>query len=179
MDATGLAVAVVAVFGTLLSPVVTQRLSERARQKEFELQRAHRTEDHVYERQQAQYEQKRACYVAMTATSRRYRIELMNYLYATVGRGADVAAPSALRMAREAYIASVAETHMTATAPVLAALESVTSNLSNAFRLIKRMEDGEPDPDWSFERIEAFLVELWNQWVVLRQVMRADLGVED
>src|SRR5215470_565786 len=165
MDVGELAVAVVGVLGTLFSPIVTQRLSARVKREEFELHRAQRGEINTYERQKALYEQKRMCYVGMVASSRRYRIELMNYLHAVAKGAVDDGARSALRVAREAYIASVAETHMTASGPVLGALEPVTDNLSTAFRAIKRFEDGELEPEWSFERIENFLVELWGQWV--------------
>jgi hypothetical protein len=179
MDLGGLAIAVVGVLGTLSSPVITQRLSQRAKQEEAELRGAQLAEDSAREWQRALYEQKRSCYISMTATSRRYRIELMNYLYAAVKGQVDTSARDSLRTAREAYIASIAETHVTATLSVLEALEPVTTNLSWAFRVVKLVEEGNPGDGWQFEDVEAFLVKLWDQWVVLRQVMRADLGVED
>jgi hypothetical protein len=115
----------------------------------------------------------------MIATSRRYRIELMNYLYAIRNDRLDATVRESFRAAREAYIASVAETHLTAPDAVLTPLETVTRGLSRAFQLIMRLQDGEPDPDWPVERLEAYLVGLWDEWAVLRRAMRADLGVPD
>jgi hypothetical protein len=41
------------------------------------------------------------------------------------------------------------------------------------------LEDGDPEQGGSFEEIEEFLLQLWEEWVTLRRVMREDLGVRD
>ena len=178
--ATGaLIIAIVGVVGTLSSPIVTQRLSSRARREEFEALRIQRQEEYQRERERAVLSDKRACYIAMIATSRRYRVELMNYLH-MVDRGEiDHASQESLEDIRRAYIASYAELQMTATSGVMEAVEPVTHGLSKAYRATKHLEHGEPESDGSFEEIREFLLQLWEQWRHLRNAMRNDLKVQD
>lgn len=60
--------------------------------------------------------EKRSCYIVMTAMSRRYRVELMNYLHAVKRGAVDRDIRESLEEARRGYIASFAETQMTANA---------------------------------------------------------------
>lgn len=110
---------------------------------------------------------------------RRYRIEIMDYLYKIKRATVDDAARDELESARRPYIASIAEAHLTATLTVLDTIESVTAGLSRSYRATKHLEDGEPEPEGSFEEIEAFLIQLWGEWRNMREAMRKDLGVED
>jgi hypothetical protein len=174
-----LLIAVVGVLGTLSAPVVSQRLSASARREEFALQRLHRQEDFDRELQREALAAKRACYVSLTATSRRYRVELMNYLHRVNGGTAGDGPRGELEEARRGYIASLAETQMTATAPVLDAVDPVTSGLSEAYRTIMALDGGHPQPGWSFEETRDFLQEHLEDWRHLRAATRADLGVRD
>jgi hypothetical protein len=68
---------------------------------------------------------------------------------------------------------------MTATAPVLDAVDPVTSGLSEAYRAIMALDGGHPQPGWSFEETRDFLQEHLEDWRHLRAATRADLGVRD
>ena len=103
----------------------------------------------------------------------------MNYLYKIKRETLDDVARNELENARRPYIESMAEAHLTATLQVLDTIEVVTAGLSKAYRSIKHLEDGEPEPGGSFEEMETFLVELWDRWKDMREAMRQDLGVED
>jgi hypothetical protein len=178
-ETSAILIAIAGVFGTLAAPIVSQRLSARAKRDEFEMQKSQRIDDRQQEQQQLDFTTKRSCYIAMIATSRRYRIELMNYLYKIKRQTVDDPARDELEGARRPYIASVAEAHLTAPLKVLSAIDPVTSGLSKGYRATKHLEDGEPEPDGSFEEIEAFLIQLWDKWLTMREAMRQDLGVED
>lgn len=178
-DTSAIAIAAVGVLGTLVAPIVSQRLSTRARREDFEMQKSQREEDYVREKRDAELASKRSCYIALTAASRRYRVELVNYLYG-VKRGA-VSEESRIDLegARRAFIASVAEAQMVATVKVLSTLGPVNDGLSRAYGMIKDLQNGEQDEDGSFEDILQFLTKQWDQWDGLSDAMRNDLGVED
>lgn len=179
MNTTSILIAAIGVMGTLVAPIVSQRLASRAKHDDLKIERSHRLDEQQQEQRRNALAAKRACYIAMVATSRRYRIELMNYLYKIKRETLDDAARNELENARRPYIESMAEAHLTATLRVLNSIEIVTAGLSKAYRAIKHLEDREPEPDGSFEEMETFLVELWDRWKDMREAMRQDLGVED
>ncbi len=179
VNTTSILIAAFGVIGTLVAPIISQRLASRAKRDDAEIERSHRLAERQQEQIQVALVNKRNCYISMVATSRRYRIELMNYLYKVKQRTSDTEARDELEEARRPYIESMAEAHLTATLQVLDTIEAVTAGLSKAYRAIKRLENGEPEPGGSFEEIEAYLVELWEKWKYMREAMRQDLGVED
>ena len=174
-----LVIAVVGVLGTLAGTIVSQVLSARARRADFDMQRSQRREDYIHERQKADLANKRSCYIAMMASSRRYRVELMNYLYMVKQKTINSDARNDLENARRAYLDSIAEVQIVATLKVLSTIDPVGSGLSKAYHAIKQLQSGEPEPDGSFEEIDRFLKELWDQWRYMREAMRQDLGIED
>src|SRR5689334_2662310 len=126
MDAsvTALVIAIVGVIGTLSASIATQIMSAKARGDEFSLQRSHRQEDYAREQAEAVLAQKRSCYVSMMSSSRRYRVELMNYLFA-IKRGSVVnEASMRLEDARLAFSVSFAEAQLTGSLPVREAVNS-------------------------------------------------------
>jgi hypothetical protein len=181
MDAsiTALLIAVVGVFGTLFAPIVSQRLSARARREEFELQRLHRQEEYDRERQQEIFVNKRNCYIEIISAARRYRLELMNHLY-EVNRGTvDYAASARLEEARLAFGTSFAQAQLTGTLAVLEAVEPIRKGMSDSYQSIKNLEEGAPNPGESFEEVRDFLLGLWDEWPRLHTAIRVDLGVKD
>jgi hypothetical protein len=179
MNTTSILIAAVGVIGTLVSPIISQRLASRAKRDDLEIERSHRLDERQQEQRQLALANKRACYIAMVTTSRRYRIEIINYLDKIRRATLDAAARDELENARRPYIESNAEAQLTATLSVLNTIEAVTDGLSKAYRATKHLEDGEPEPGGSFEEMEAFLVEIWDRWKYMREAMRQDLGVED
>jgi hypothetical protein len=172
-------IAVVGVVGTLAGSIVGQLLTARTRRYELEIQRSQQQEDYARKRRVAELADKRSCYIAMMTSSRRYRVEVMNYLYAVKERTVDATARSDLESARRACLDSLGEVQIVATLEVLATIDPVNSGLSNAYRATKRLEAGEPEPDGSFEEIYQSLTDLWDQWHHMREAMRKDLGVKD
>lgn len=178
-DISAIVIAAVGVVGTLAGTIVSQLLSTRARKADFEMQREQRKEEYVQERQKTDLANKRSCYIAMMASSRRYRIELMNYAYAVKEQVVDNDARHELENSRRACLDSFAEVQIVATLRVKDTVEPVNSGLSKAYRFVKRFEAGEPEPGGSFEEIERFLTKLWDKWRYMAEAMRQDLEVED
>jgi hypothetical protein len=176
---TALLIAIVGVIGTLLAPIVSQRLSARARREDFEMQRSQRQDEHYHEQQEKILANKRTCYITMISAARRYRLELMSYLYA-VNRGTvDDGARDRLEEARLAFNTALAETQLTATTPVLEALEPISKGMRESYTATKNLEQGASGLDSSFEEIRTFLLKLWDVWPRLHEAMRDDLGVKD
>lgn len=93
---TALIVAIVGVLGTLLAPIVSQRLSARARREEFEMQRTQQLDEYRRQQEEKVLMAKRACYITVISSARRYRLELMRYLFAVKEGAVDDTAGSRL-----------------------------------------------------------------------------------
>jgi hypothetical protein len=167
-DFGALVLALVGVLGTLSASIVTQILSARNQSRAFGLQIRR-------EREQEMQAIKRACYVAMFANSRRYRVELMNYLYAIRAKAVNDGARAALEEARRAYSTSVAETELTADAEVLTAIKQVDKVLAGSFARIKALEREGPQSNSSFEEVMSTLGTFWDLWPSLQDALRREL----
>ncbi|WP_433889406.1 hypothetical protein [Streptomyces sp. CA-111067] len=174
-----LSVALVGVLGTLFAPVLSQRLLARAQEDLFEREQQASRGRWLQEQAEGRLTQRRESYVAVNAALRRYRVELMNYLW-DVSRGLVPAeAVERLESARHTHHAAYAEAQMIASTEVLEELEAVVDGLSQGYRQTKNLEEGNPDTDGSFDEIRDHLSRLWDRLAQMRGVMRADLGVED
>lgn len=120
---------------------------------------------------------RRACYIETNAAYRRYRIQLMNYLWHVHRNEVTEAGKEGLEAARHTHHAAFAEAQMVASPAVLAQLDDVAKALSEGYRRTKCLEEGNPDPDDTFKVIEAYLQWIWERWKEMRAVLRADLGV--
>jgi hypothetical protein len=181
MDATttALIIAIVGVAGTLLAPIVSQRLSAHAKREEFELQRLQRQEEYDRERGERTLIHKRDSYISITSSSRRYRVELMNYLFAIKRGLVSNELNVRLEDARVAFSVSFAETQLIGALPVLVAVTPIRDGLSDAYRAIRKLETETSRKDKDFDEIEVFLLDLWGKWPPLHTAMRTDLGTED
>jgi hypothetical protein len=177
---TALVIAIVGVLGTLSASIVSQRLSARARHQELEQQRLDRIDEYAREQKEKVFTSKRNCYLGLSIATRRYRVELMNYLY-SVDRGAvNEDAQSRLQEARFAFLASVSETQLAGSLSVLDALEPVIKGNARAYAAVKNLEAGRPESDGSFDEIKAFIHKIWdNEWPQVIERARADLYVHD
>ncbi|MER5462515.1 hypothetical protein ABT010_17920 [Streptomyces sp. NPDC002668] len=171
--------AIVGVAGTLFAPVLSQRLVARVQREQFERQQQMTHGQWLREQGQSELAQKRACYVTTNAAFRRYRIELMNYLWHVHRGDVTARAQEALEAARHGHGAAFAEAQMIASAAVLRELDVNAKALSSAYGKIKYLEEGNPEPAGSFEEIGVDLAWLWDRWKVMRGVMRQDLGIND
>ena len=78
-DLTTVIVAVLGVAGTLSAPLLTHRITARAKQQEFELQRDQRREEAAKAQREDAYAERRALYAKLNTAARQYTQELRNY----------------------------------------------------------------------------------------------------
>ncbi|MFD5617338.1 hypothetical protein [Streptomyces yangpuensis] len=172
-----LAVAFVGVTGTLLAPIVSQRLLARVQSDQFERQERAADAQWLREQQVVELNKRHSCYVTANSGYRRYRVDLMNYLW-FVHRGETTPQRRTdLEEARHAMHASFAEAQMVASDTVLAELDSMTQTLAHAYSRLMGLAEGAAEPGGSFEEIQADLLRANDRWIVMRDAMRADLGV--
>jgi hypothetical protein len=172
-------IAAVGVIGTLLSGLVSQQMSARTRRRDFEMQKSQRQEDRLHDQRQLTLAAKRSSYVAVMENARRFRHELVSYLYERTRGTTDSASDAELRAARRAFVAAFAEAQLTASPPVLAMIEPFNLGLSQAYRDIKQLEDADTAPKGAVAELEDFLGSVWSHWDDMRAAMRRDLGTED
>jgi hypothetical protein len=173
----GLAAAVVGVTGTLAASVLSQRFLARVQAQQFERQQQAAEAQWHREQQVAELNRRRDGYMQVNASFRRYRTHLMNFLW-TVHKGAVTPdAREVVEDARRDHHSVFAEAQMIASAAVLIELDGMTTALSEVYRRIMCLEEGNPDPDGSFNEIRTDFVRLWERWERMRAVMRADLGL--
>ncbi|GAA3266746.1 hypothetical protein [Streptomyces lavendulae] len=173
-----LASAIVAVTGTLLAPVLSQRITGRVQADQFDRQERLARAQWQRDRRAAEREKRRDCYVHANAGYRRYRVELMNHLWAVHRDEVTDEGRAALQEARHAMHSAFAEAQMIASDAVMAELDVLTRELADAYARTMRLERGNPLPGWGFDEVLAALLDLGDAWVRARAVMRADLGVE-
>ncbi|MFJ8824455.1 hypothetical protein ACIREE_22030 [Streptomyces sp. NPDC102467] len=174
-----LVVGVCGVMGTLLAPVLSQRSQARALEADFERHQQADGAQWRREQERVGLEQRRTCYVDTNAAFRRYRVQLMNFLYFVHRGEVDEVASQELEAARQAHHAAFAEAQMVASASVLGHLDELALALGQSYRRTKNLQEGHPEPNGSFEEIEAYLSWLWERWDAMRGAMRADLGISD
>ncbi|MDH6125934.1 hypothetical protein [Kitasatospora sp. GP82] len=173
-----LVVAVFGVMGTLLAPLLAQRAQAQVSKDDFERQQLAAQTQWDREQRQANLAQRRACYVATNAAYRRYRVEIMKFLWCSHQGGVTEQDRDVLEQARQAHHAAFAEAQMVASRAVLEQLDVVTQALSEAYRKTQCLHEGNPDPNGSFDEIRDYLKWLWERWEEMRSVMRVDLGIE-
>ncbi|MFF3426658.1 hypothetical protein [Streptomyces sp. NPDC002602] len=180
MDNAWLALAgtTIAVAGTLVAPIVSQRLLAHAESDRHERQERAADAQWVREQRVVALDKRRDCYVNANSGYRRHRIELMKYLWLVHKRGDTAEERTALEDARHAMHASFAEAQMVASDSVLAELDALAQTLAHLYDRIMRLEEGDAAPDDSFEKIRTDLLRANAQWVIMRGEMRADLGVD-
>ncbi|MEU9027916.1 hypothetical protein AB0D46_10325 [Streptomyces sp. NPDC048383] len=173
-----LVIALIGVGGTLFAPLLTQRLVARVQAEQGGRQERVAEAQWRREQQVAALDKRRDCYVAANSGYRRFRVELMNYLWLV---DEDALAPerrTALEDARHAMHASFAEARMAASGAVLAELDAVSQAFASLYDRGLRLEEGSPAPDGSFEEIQSGLLRANEQGVVRRGAMRAHVGAE-
>ncbi|MFJ8018043.1 hypothetical protein [Streptomyces sp. NPDC096339] len=173
-----LAGAVVAVTGTLLAPILSQRVLGRVQAEQFERQQRVAEAQWAREQRLAEVHKRRACYVTANSGYRRYRIELMTYLWLVHKGEATPEARAELGEARHGMHTAFAEAQMIASDVVLAELDGMTQRLATAYARTLRLEEGRPAPSGSFQEIHDELRSMSGQWTAMRTAMRTDLGVD-
>ncbi|MGW5640592.1 hypothetical protein [Streptomyces sp. NPDC003832] len=175
---TALVVAVVGVAGTLLAPILSQRLLGRMQGEQFERQQQAAHTDWLREQEKVELAERRSCYVMTNAAYRRFRIQLMDYLWHLNRGTADAEARAELTAARDAHNAAFAEAQMVASGAVLTHLDDMATALHAAYVKIVYLERGDPHADGSPDDIDRELRGLGDRSHEMRRVMRADVGID-
>ncbi|MYT71343.1 MULTISPECIES: hypothetical protein [unclassified Streptomyces] len=172
----GLAVAVVGVAGTLIASVLSQRSLARVQSAQFE--REQRVAEVQWQREQrvAELNRRRDSYMQVNASFRRYRTQLVNFLWTVQKQAVTPEARESVEEARSHHHSVFAEAQLIASTAVLAELDGMTTALSEVYRRIMSLEEGNPDPDGAFDDIRVDFTRLWARWEQMRGVMRTDLG---
>ncbi|MEU6866861.1 hypothetical protein ABZ924_26990 [Streptomyces sp. NPDC046876] len=174
----GLATALVGVTGTLVVAVLSHRSLARVQTDQFERQRRLTEVQWLREQEKAELDRRRDCYMNVNAVFRRYRTQLMNFLWLIQKAEVTPEAREALEEARREHHSAFAEAQMIASGSVLAELDGMSGALSDMYRRIMCLDEGDPDPDGSFDEIRTVdFHHLYRRWDRMRAVMRTDLGV--
>ena len=176
-DLSTLALAAAGIIGTLLSPVITLRMSARLQRDQLGAERELALDTWLRDQEQAALTRKRDCYVALNGAARRYRVVQMNYLHAVAEDCLADANRETLEDARRSYGMCFAEAQMTASPDVLTEMEAISEALSHSYRRIRRLELGSAETEGSYDQVRAELLALWDRWMQMRDAMRIDLGV--
>lgn len=183
-DYTTLTVAILGVAGTLLSPLLVQRVADRAKRQDFDLQSRRRREDREVSQRQAALLERRSIYAALNTASRRYQQAIEDYLRMLPSGAALGEARKDLLEARSSFRELYSDAQMTLPDQVLDAAIAVSAVLGEAYGMLKRLETGQTrdesvlGPPESAELIRRYCkTNVYNQILQLRQAMRTDLGV--
>lgn len=183
-DITTVLVAVLGVFGTLVSPLFGQWTAARAKQQEFDLHHQERLEDRADTRQREVLEERRAMYARLNTTARQYAQELRAYLRVIAADAITDDARTVLNKARQAYRDCYSDAQMILPDKVLDVAISVNEGLGEAYGTVRRLENPPPGSSDDHDREDTIAkaqeycrVTLYDLIGALRQTMREDLGV--
>jgi hypothetical protein len=177
-NVTTLIAAIVAVVGTLTSPVLTQRYANRARSQEIEAAKQQRLEDREEERRRTSLLDRRQNYAALHTAAWEFRLALKNCTY-------DDNDSDELERARQAFVTSYRNSQMICTDPVLRAAAPVYDELTDAYGSVKQLlptasGPAEPSSARAGERSavqDALNTQVEDAIREMRDAMRLDLGV--
>ena len=183
-DYTTLTVAILGVAGTLLSPLLVQRVADRAKREEFDLQSRRRREDREVNQRQTALLERRSIYAKLNTASRRYQRAIEDYLR-VLSSGAVLSGASAdLAEARNSFRELYSDAQMILPDGVLDAAIAVSAVLGEAYGMVKRLEAGQArdksvlGPPETFELARRYChTDVYDQILQLRQAMRTELGV--
>jgi hypothetical protein len=172
-NVTALLVAVVGVIGTLLAPVLAQRLFRKNRQLELDYEHRQRLEDREIEVERSGLQYRRDVYIRFNASARSFRQALKNRTFEnTEERRAE------LELAREDFNHCYSEVQLVAPPTVLEAAHVASSELAMVYGRIKILLDPDGSTgDFDLEGVRSDLNGSVTDAIrSLRTVMRADLG---
>lgn len=173
-----LLIAVIGVLGTLLAPILNNLVSDRSKRKEFERSRTERLEQAEREETRATRLELRQCYVAFNTAARDYHRALRSWSYAVDNSAEEPADATEVPRMRQTFQTAYAEAQMIVSAPVLAVAQRVSSQLADAYSILKHMEDGSHDPVTDTTELARHILNgAWPLLTELRVAMRADLDL--
>jgi hypothetical protein len=182
---TTVVAAAVAVLGTLISPVLTQRVSARTKLQEYELAQRQRQEEREIERQRLDFVERRSSYTTLNTEMRKFRRELINYLHLIRRGRSSEEALAALDGVRHSYLQCYADAQMIVPDRVLKAAGQANAALAEAYGMVRRLDGsvsaevaaGPPVDEAAVNSALAYLEHVRQRITDTRDVMRAELGV--
>jgi len=187
-DVTTVVVAVLGAVGTLSSPLLTQRVTDRAKRQEFEFETQRRQEDRHEDNRRSVLQERRTIYVQLNTAARQYEQAIYEYLR-VISEGLPTPEQrNELVKAREAFRELYSDAQMILPDEVLAAAMDVSAGLGEAYGKTKRLEQrlqtalsgGGPadDPEETIEAARAYCHgDVYRLIIKVRGLMRQDLGV--
>ncbi|MEU6524410.1 hypothetical protein ABZ892_16720 [Streptomyces sp. NPDC046924] len=174
-----LLLAVVGVLGTLASALLSQRGGRQT--KLMELQHAERqhASDKIAEGRRIDFEDRRACYVAVNKVFRRHQAALKNYFSSlssnTVKEGQWEEIEETRHASRETY----AEAQMVLPEEVLNSSAELVKRFNFIYGALARFSANNQRPEDDLDQVREQLDHATAGLYYLRQGMRADLGISD
>jgi hypothetical protein len=183
---TTIIAAALAVFGTLLSPILAQRVTARAKLEEFELAQRQRQEDRDISQQRLAFVEKRTAYTDLNGQMRAFHRALLNYMH-LVRNGAQTEADlQRLDDTRHGYLDQYFNAQMLISDDVLKAVGAANDGLARAYGMARRLDKprspammalSDDQPDETVEATFEYLEDVRQRIANARNVMRAELGL--
>ena len=136
--------AAIAVLGTLLSSVLTQRISARSRLKENELAQLERKNEHELEKQQRDFIERRVTYTKLNTGMRKFRRELNNYLVLIRAGAVTDDAMTVLENAHRSYAENYADAQMIVPDKVFAIARKANRELLDVYGIARQLDSFAP-----------------------------------
>jgi hypothetical protein len=183
---TTLIVAGIAVLGTLLSPVLVQYTTAKAKVQEYELARQQRQEEREAETQLGKYMGLRAAYTELNTEMRGFLRALSNYMHLISRNQCSEAARDALNEAREKYLQCYSDAQMKVSDKVLVAAREANNGLARLYGMVLRLdglavpvlsseETSDSEEEESIEKAFGYLQEVRVLAWKMRDTMRVEL----
>lgn len=174
---SALLVALVGIFGTLASALLTQRSADRTKLRELELIEERRIDDRTYGEASANLEARRTCYVALNTEARHLHTMLTKFLHSLQNGQVTDLLRDEVDQVRHAHRARNAEAQMVVPDEVLSVSGLVSERLNKLYAMLKRFDEGSPDENESFDAAHGLRRSLWDDLAAMRSAMRSDLGI--
>ncbi len=189
-DVTTVVVAILGVAGTLSSPLLTQRIADRAKRQDFEFETQRRREDRHEDDRRSAIQERRAIYAQLNTTARQYEQAIYQYLRVISERPARPDQQAELVAARETFRELYSDAQMILPDQVLTVAMDMSYGLGQAYGKAKRLErrlypepsGGTPadDPEETIEAVRAYCHgDVYQLILRVRGLMRQDLGVSE
>jgi len=185
-DVTTVVIAILGAIGTLSSPLLTQRIADRAKRQEFEFEIQRRRADQIEDDRRSAIQERRAIYAKLNTTARRYEQAIYHYLRVISEGPPHPDQEDELVAARETFRELYSDAQMVLPDHVLAAAMDMSYGLGQAYgkarRLEKSLHFGGPadDPGETVEAAREYCHgDVYQMIIRVRGLMREDLGVAE
>ncbi|MFE9012868.1 hypothetical protein [Streptomyces cyaneofuscatus] len=165
-SATALGVAVVGVLGTLLSALLTQRVGERSRKREYE--RAEAAQE-----RRAEAQETLACHIAFNTAVRQYLAALTDQIH-ELGRDGPDSVQQRLTEARDHHRDVYAEVQLRTSERITGLAGDLSRELGVLYGMVRRIDGGAPREGDSVAAARERLDALWRQLRHVRREMRTE-----